>query len=123
MGTDFKYGRDKKAYLCFILDLYDNSIVASVISLRNDNPLVFETMRNALEQYPEAKPLIHSDRGFRNIVEVHELTQSMSLVGKCIDNGCIESFWGTLKVERYYLHKYDYYEELVDSIIDYYSLL
>ncbi len=83
-------------------------------------------MRNALEQAPGTKALIHSDRGFqytshgfRKIVEEHELTQSMSRVGKCIDNGCIESFWGTLKVERYYLHKYDYYEELVDSITDY----
>lgn len=53
------------------------------------------------------------------IVKEHELKQSMSRVGKCIDNEWIESFWETLKVERYYLHKYDYYEELVDSITDY----
>ncbi len=39
--TEFKYGCDKKTYLSSILDLYDNSIVASVVSRRNDNQLAF----------------------------------------------------------------------------------
>ena len=30
------------------------------------------------------------------------MTQSMSRVAKCIDNGPMESFWGILKRERYY---------------------
>ncbi|MEY8311396.1 hypothetical protein AALA61_05265 [Oscillospiraceae bacterium 42-9] len=30
------------------------------------------------------------------------MTQSMSRVGKCIDNGPMEGFWGILKRERYY---------------------
>ena len=40
------------------------------------------------------------------------MTHSMSRVGRCIDNGPMESFWGTLKCEKYYLHKYDTFEEL-----------
>lgn len=47
------------------------------------------------------------------------MTQSMSRVGRCIDNGPIESFWGTLKCEKYYLHKYNSYEELKLAIDDY----
>ena len=47
------------------------------------------------------------------------MTQSMSRVGRCIDNGPIESFWGTLKCEKFYLHKYDSYEELKLAIDDY----
>ena len=43
----------------------------------------------------------------------------MSRVGRCIDNGPIEAFWGTLKCEKYYLHKYDSYEELKVAIDDY----
>ena len=30
------------------------------------------------------------------------ITQSMSRVAKCIDNGPMEGFWGILKRERYY---------------------
>ncbi|QTB15499.1 IS3 family transposase [Lysinibacillus sphaericus] len=40
----------------------------------------------------------------------------------CIDNGPIESFWGTLKREKYYLYKYDTYGELVQAINDYIHL-
>lgn len=47
------------------------------------------------------------------------MTQSMSRVGRCIDNGPIESFWGTLKYEKYYLHKSNSYEELKLAIDDY----
>ncbi len=47
------------------------------------------------------------------------MTQSMSRVGRCIDNGPIESYWGTLKCEKYYLHKHDSYEELKLAIDDY----
>lgn len=126
--TELKYGAGQKAYLSAILDLYDNSIVSYVIGHRNDNALVFETMNRALATLKgKAKaPLIHSDRGFqytsngfKQIVEEFHLTQSMSRVGKCIDNGCIESFWGTLKVERYYLHHYDTYEQLQEDIESY----
>uniref|UniRef100_UPI0013D355D4 IS3 family transposase n=1 Tax=Neobacillus sedimentimangrovi TaxID=2699460 RepID=UPI0013D355D4 len=47
------------------------------------------------------------------------LTHSMSRVGRCIDNGPMESFWGTLKSEKYYLHKYETFEELSKDIDHY----
>ena len=72
------------------------------------------------------QPLIHSDRGFqytshgfKRIIDKAKLVQSMSCVGRCIDNGPIEAFWGTLKCEKYYLHRYDSYEELKVAIDDY----
>lgn len=46
-----------------IKDLYDGSIVAYHISQHNDNPLVMENLRKAMEANPGATPLIHSDRG------------------------------------------------------------
>ncbi|WP_432760171.1 transposase [Lysinibacillus zambalensis] len=52
-------------------------------------------------------------------MDTANMTQSMSRVGRCIDNGPIESFWGTLKCEKYYLHKYDSYGELKQAIDDY----
>lgn len=48
----------------------------------------------------------------------------MSRVGRCIDNGPIEAFWGTLKVEKYYLHKYESFEALkhaIDTYIKFYN--
>lgn len=46
-------------------------------------------------------------------------SKSMSRVGRCIDNGPMEGFWGTLKCEMYYLNKFDTYEELENSIEEY----
>jgi len=52
------------------------------------------------------------------------MIQSMSRVAKCIDNGPMEGFWGTLKRERYYGKKFTDRESLVRMIagyIDYYN--
>ena len=52
------------------------------------------------------------------------MTQSMSRVAHCIDNGPMEGFWGILKRERYYGKKFADRESLVrmiDDYIDYYN--
>lgn len=125
--TEFKYG-NSKAYLSAIIDLYDKSIVSYVLGYSNNNRLVFETLDKALENNPEATPMIHSDRGFqytsygfKRRVDAAGMTQSMSRVGRCIDNGPMECFWGIIKSEKYYLNKYNTYEELSNAIDDYIS--
>ncbi|MEY8346696.1 IS3 family transposase [Niallia circulans] len=125
--TEFKYGSSKKAYLSAIRDLYDGSIVSYVLGHSNNNELVFQTLDQAtVLLLEEEHPIIHSDRGyqytskgFKLKVDKAEITHSMSRVGKCIDNGPMESFWGTLKCEKYYLHKYKTFEELSLAIDDY----
>ena len=47
------------------------------------------------------------------------MTQSMSRVAHCIDNGPMEGFWGILKRERYYGKRFTSKKELVDMIEDY----
>lgn len=47
------------------------------------------------------------------------MIQSMSRVSCCIDNGPMEGFLGMLKSEKYYLKKFDSYDELKVAIIDY----
>ena len=52
------------------------------------------------------------------------MTQSMSRVAKCIDNGPMEGFWGILKREKYYGHRFEDKESLIEMIekyIDYYN--
>ena len=47
------------------------------------------------------------------------MTQSMSRVAKCIDNGPMEAFWGTIKSEMYYLNKFYTTDNLINSIVEY----
>jgi len=128
--TEFKWydeNKDKhKVYLSAILDLYDRRIVSYVIRNSNDNPLVFDTFDQAIAANPGATPLCHSDRGFQytnrvfhNKLEAAGMTQSMSRVAKCIDNGPMEGFWGIMKRERYYGKQFNSREELVAMIENY----
>ena len=127
--TEFKYyiGTEAhKLYLSAILDLYDRRIVSFIIRDSNDNSLVFDTLDEAIKAYPNAHPLFHSDRGFQytnrkfhNKLEKAGITQSMSRVGRCIDNGPMEGFWGILKRERYYGRRFTSREELVNMIENY----
>ena len=125
--TEFKIvGSKQKLYLSAIIDLYDRSIVSYIISTRNDNDLVFRTYELAISRNPGATPILHSDRGFQYTSKVFQtklkeanITQSMSRVGRCIDNGPTEGFWGIIKSEMYYLHKFYSFDELKTSIDDY----
>ena len=134
--SEFKYGTGEKEkrgkiYLSVILDLCGNRPVAYEYSDHNDNPLVFNTFDKALAANPGVTPLFHSDRGYQYTSKIFRqkildagMTQSMSRVGRCIDNGPMEGFWGIMKREMYYGKKYKTKEELIKAIekyIDYYT--
>lgn len=91
--TYLSYGDGKRAFLSAVKDLYDNTIIAYVVSRRNDNPLVMKTIKQALMKEPQAQPLLYSDRGFQytskefaHFTAKHGLVRSMSRVGRCLDN-------------------------------------
>ena len=129
--TELKYGSGSKAYLSAVLDLYGRNIVAFSLSRRNNTPLVLDTFEQAFQKYPDAKPLLHSDRGvqyasrsFRKEMNRAGVCQSMSRVGRCLDNAPMEGFWGILKTEMYYLYHFEDYETLRKTIcayIDFYN--
>jgi len=86
------------------MDLFDNSIIEYEFSFRNNNKLVFKMFDNAILKNPEAKPIFHSDRGFQYTnngfkfkLENAGMLQSMSRVGKCIDNGPMEELLEKIK--------------------------
>ena len=122
--TEMKYGSEgEKAYLSAILDLKGKDIVSFAIGKHNNNQLVFDTFDLAVQKYPDAHPLLHSDRGyqytskqFKAKLEKQNIQQSMSRVGRCIDNGPMEGFWSILKCEMYYLNRFESYEELVEAV-------
>ncbi len=92
----------------------------------NNNSLVFDTFDAAIKENPKATPLFHSDRGYQYThrdfhakLEAAGMTQSMSRVAKCIDNGPMEGFWGILKREGYYGKRFTDRKALVTMITDY----
>lgn len=129
--TEFKWYEGPvvhKLYLSAILDLYDLTPVSWVVSRRNDNKLVLDTFEQAIQNNPDAKPIFHSDRGFQYTSRVFQdnlqkqgMTQSMSRVGYCIDNGPTENFWGIVKSEMYYPNTFTDEDSLRNAIADYMS--
>jgi len=130
--TEFKViGTTRKLYLSAIIDLFDGSVVSYVMGTSNNNELVFKTFDKAIEANPGAKPLFHSDRGyqytnrvFKTKLDAIKARQSMSRVGRCIDNGPMEGFWSIIKCEMYYLQKFHSIKELTEAIekyINYYN--
>lgn len=127
--TEFKYyvGTEvRKVYLSAIFDIYDRRIVSYKIGTSNNNQLVFDTFDEAVAGNPSAHPLFHSDREFQytnktfhNMLMEAGMRQSMSRVGRCIDNRPMEGFWGILKSEMYYLRKFSSKEELTKAIEEY----
>ncbi|WP_077616937.1 IS3 family transposase [Caenibacillus caldisaponilyticus] len=97
-------------YLSVIMDLFNNEIVAYNMSTRNDNQLVLDTVRKAVEKRMDVTgTILHSDRGFQyTSYEYHHLLNqfgirpSMSRKGNCLDNAAMESFFSHLKTEALY---------------------
>ncbi|MGL5352887.1 MAG: IS3 family transposase [Clostridium sp.] len=94
----------EKLYISPILDLYDRYPVSFAVSERNDTALVNTSLKMAHIAYPDAMPLFHSDRGFQYTRKVFKtklnsygMTQSMSRISRCIDNGPCEGFQGFFK--------------------------
>jgi transposase InsO family protein len=85
-----------------------------------------EMALKAVMENPGAHPLFHSDRGFqytgrqfhRKLVDAG-MIQSMSRVGRCLDNGPMEGFWGIIKREKYYGRKFTSRDDLVSMIVNY----
>lgn len=118
--TEFKV-RGDKLYLSPIMDLYNGEIVAYEMQARPLYSLVGNMLRKAfckLKGRADA-PLLHSDQGwhyqipaYRKQLSAQGLTQSMSRKGNCLDNAAMESFFGTLKSEFFYLNRFANIEEL-----------
>jgi putative transposase len=129
--TEFNV-RGDKLYLSPVMDLYNGEIVAYEMQRKPDFPLVSSMLKKALVKLGEQDaPLLHSDQGwqyrmpaYRRQLAACGVTQSMSRKGNCLDNAAMESFFGTLKSETFYLHKFTCVEQLQRELhryIQYYN--
>lgn len=92
-----------KVYISTIIDFYDKYPVGYSIGLRDDVALVQASLDMALLHHNGENTMFHSDRGFqytRKAFEQQLEQQSMSRVGRCIDNGPIESYQGLMKMRH-----------------------
>lgn len=129
--TEFNV-KGEKLYLSTLMDLYNREIIAHQMSSRPSFPLVSSMLGKALSKLSrEETPILHSDQGwhykmpaYRRKLQAKGVVQSMSRKGNCLDNAAMESFFGTLKSELFYLEKFEDAEDLkakVRSYIRYYN--
>lgn len=124
--TEFNVAGEK-LYLSPVLDLYNGEIVAFEMNRRPVFELVNVMLKKAVAKLaPGEKPMLHSDQGwqyrmpaYQRQLEKHQLVQSMSRKGNCLDNAAMESFFAVLKSEFFYLNKFDSVEQLRDGLTDY----
>jgi len=124
--TEFNVAGEK-LYLSPVLDLYNGEIVAFEMNRRPEFKLVTDMLSKAFSKLGSTdKPMLHSDQGwqyrmtaYREDLKKRGIVQSMSRKGNCHDNAAMESFFGVLKSEFFYLNKFTSIEQLEAGIIDY----
>lgn len=124
--TEFNVGGEK-LYLSPVLDLYNGEIVAFEMNRRPEFKLVTTMLTKAFSRLGSTdKPMLHSDQGwqyrmtaYRDELEERGMLQSMSRKGNCYDNAAMESFFGVLKSELFYLTKFTSIAQLEAAIVDY----
>lgn len=124
--TQFKIG-DTKVYLSPIMDLYNREILSYSISLSPNMDQIKEMLNGLFSKMPkEATPIFHSDQGwqyqnptYQQLLRDHNIFQSMSRKGNCMDNGAMENFFGRLKVEMFYGEKFKSVNSFIDELNDY----
>lgn len=123
---------DEKVYLSPVLDLYNNEVVSYSISKSPNLEQIREMLDGLFKKLPaDATPIFHSDQGwqyqhaeYQRLLAEHNIIQSMSRKGNCMDNGTMENFFGRLKVEMFYGEKFESVNAFIDELknyIDYYN--
>lgn len=123
--TEFKVA-GAKAYLSPVMDLFNNEIVAFSVSRVPNMAQIDEMMSQLAGLELGASPLLHSDQGWQYQQKSYQLrleglgiTQSMSRKATCLDNACMEGFFGHMKDEFYRGRRFDTFEQFESELIAY----
>ena len=114
-------------YLAVVLDLYSRIVIGWAMGTRLTGDLAERALTMALtNRNPKIGLLHHSDRGsqyaatrYQRLLCEHGILTSMSRIGNCWDNACVESFFGTLKRELVYHRHYATREDAKQDIFEY----
>jgi transposase InsO family protein len=124
--TEFKLGQHK-LYLSAILDLYNREIISYQLSPLARFDLVKQMLGKAFVRLRNTdQVLLHSDQGwqyqtsiYQNMLSQHNLIQSMSRKGNCLDNAVMENFFGIIKSECFDGRKFDNITQLAQALKKY----
>ena len=116
-----------KLYLSPVLDMYDGEVLSYTISETPNLKMVMDMLNQLYEKIkiPEGM-LMHSDQGwhyqhaaYRKSLESHNIIQSMSRKGNCLDNAMMENFFGLMKSELLYPKKYTSVPQFIKDLDEY----
>lgn len=124
--TEFKVC-DDKVYLSPVMDLFNREIISYSISTSPNLAQIREMLNGLFDKLPpDATPLFHSDQGwqyqhaeYQRLLSEHNIKQSMSRKGNCMDNGAMENFFGRLKVEMFYGEKFESVNAFIEELKHY----
>jgi transposase InsO family protein len=116
-------------YLAVVMDLCTRKIVGWSMADNMEDSLTLGALRMAIERRrprPGGEVLHHSDRGvqyaaeeYEALLAAHGIACSMSRLGDCYDNACVESFFSSLKREWTHHHRYATRAEARGSLFEY----
>lgn len=129
--TQINIGMDK-CYLSPILDMYNGEIISYTISDRPDLKMVMNMLDKALDRkLVYDRLVIHSDQGwhyqhysYQRKLQDHDIVQSMSRKGNCLDNAMMENFFGIMKSELLYPNTFknmEHFKQELKKYIEYYN--
>lgn len=124
--TEFSVAGEK-LYLSPVMDLYNGEIVAFEAGKRPSFELVGTMLKRALARLKQGeRPILHSDQGwqyrmpaYQLALKKHQLHQSMSRKGNCLDNAAMESFFAVLKSELFHGRKFGSVEQFMQELTEY----
>lgn len=116
-----------KVYLEPMIDMFNGEIISYAVSTHPSFSQTMNMLNYALQIIPKNNgTIIHSDQGwqyqmimYQNKLKENGIIQSMSRKGNCLDNAMMENFFGVMKREMYYGHKYKTTHELIVAINEY----
>ena len=112
--------------------MYNGEIVCYTITDHPDLKMVMDMLSKAYEQNRTWKRLIlHSDQGwhyqhacYQKSLKDHNIIQSMSRKGNCLDNAMMENFFGIMKSELLYPNTFrnmEHFKQELKAYIEYYN--
>lgn len=109
-------------WICLMAELYLTPFL-QVLTCKWSSPC----SRRLFKKYPQLDSLtMHSDQGwhyqramYQMMLKKHDVTQSMSRKGNCLDNAMMENFFGLMKNELLYANKFESIENFERALRKY----
>lgn len=116
-----------KLYFSPIVDMFNGEIISYNISKSPNLEQVYDMLDKAFAKFDSLDGLIlHSDQGwqyqhygYRKRLKEHNIVQSMSRKGNCLDNAIAENFFGVMKSELLYAEKFETPEAFIKALEEY----